>query len=71
MIRITVLPERKTYVIDKNEIRAKDLLYYLDIDEPDSVALVINNQLIDLEKEGETMIRSHDKVLLIRQATGG
>ncbi|ABN69888.1 thiamineS protein [Staphylothermus marinus F1] len=71
MIKITVLPDRKTFIVDKKNIKAKDLLDLLDIDDPDSVALVINDRLIDLDKEGENMIREGDKVLIIRQATGG
>ncbi|ADI31163.1 MoaD/ThiS family protein [Staphylothermus hellenicus] len=71
MIKVMILPDRKTLIVDKKSIKAKKLLDLLGIDDPDSVALVINDRVIDLDREGENMIKERDKVLMIRQAIGG
>ncbi len=67
MPRILVLPERKTITVRGN-ISVSKLLSLLDIDDPDEVAIVVNNKLID---DLSFIIKDYDRVLVIRQGIGG
>ncbi len=67
MPRILVLPERKTVEL-RGDISVGELLRLLGIDDPDEVAIVVNDKLID---DPSIIIKDNDRVLVIRQGIGG
>lgn len=68
MIKITLLPDKKIITIDRDNVSLKELLKILDINDLESIAIIVNNKLID---NNNYVIKSSDKVLVIKQATGG
>lgn len=68
MITIKLLPDRKEMKINKNELRVKELIKILDVDDIDSLAVIVNGKLIDDE---EYIIKPNNKVIVIRQGIGG
>ncbi len=68
MIKITILPDKKVITINKEEVLLKELIKILGEQDLESIAIIVNDKLIDNENH---TITSEDKVLVIRQATGG
>ncbi len=68
MITIKLLPDRKEIRIDKDELKIKELIQILEVDDMDSLAVIVDGKLIDDE---EYIIKPHNKVIVIRQGTGG
>ncbi|MEM0380129.1 MAG: MoaD/ThiS family protein [Desulfurococcaceae archaeon] len=68
MIDILILPERRKMRIEREEMRLNEILELLDIDEFNSVAVLVNNKLVN---EENYLVKKGDKVVLIKQATGG
>ncbi len=68
MITVILLPDRKEMKINKNELRVKELIKILDVDDMDSLAVIVNGKLIDDE---EYIIKPNNKVIVIRQGIGG
>ncbi|RLG87870.1 MAG: thiamine biosynthesis protein ThiS [Thermoprotei archaeon] len=68
MITIKLLPDRKEMKINKNELRVKELIKILDVDDMDSLAVIVDGKLIDDE---EYIIKPNNKVIVIRQGIGG
>uniref|UniRef100_A0A7C4D7Y6 MoaD/ThiS family protein n=1 Tax=Staphylothermus marinus TaxID=2280 RepID=A0A7C4D7Y6_STAMA len=68
MIDILILPERRKMRIEREEMRLNEILKLLDIDEFNSVAVLVNNKLVNDENY---LVKKGDKVVLIKQATGG
>ena len=68
MITIKLLPDRKEIKINKNELRVKELIKILDVDDIDSLAVIVDGKLIDDE---EYIIKPNNKVIVIRQGIGG
>lgn len=68
MITIKLLPDRKEIRIDKDELRVKELIQILEVDDMDSLAVIVDGKLIDNE---EYIIKPNNKVIVIRQGTGG
>ncbi len=68
LIDILILPERRKMRIEREEMRLNEILKLLDIDEFNSVAVLVNNKLVNDENY---LVKKGDKVVLIKQATGG
>ena len=68
MITIKLLPDRKEIKINKNELRVKELIKILNVDDIDSLAVIVDGKLIDDE---EYIIKPNNKVIVIRQGIGG
>ncbi len=68
MITVKLLPDRKEIRIDKDELRVKELIQVLEVDDIDSLAVIVDGKLIDNE---EYIIKPNNKVIVIRQGTGG
>ncbi len=68
MITIKLLPDRKEIRIDKDELRIKELIQILEVDDMDSLAVIVDGKLID---DDEYIIKPNNKVIVIRQGTGG
>ncbi|MCD6196595.1 MAG: thiamine biosynthesis protein ThiS [Staphylothermus sp.] len=68
MITVKLLPDRKEIKINKNELRVKELIRTLEVDDMDSLAVIVNGKLIDDE---EYIIKPNNKVIVIRQGIGG
>ncbi len=68
MIKITILPDKKVITINKEKVSLKELMEVLGEQDLESIAIIVNDKLIDNE---DNTITSEDKVLVIRQATGG
>ncbi|NPA99347.1 MAG: thiamine biosynthesis protein ThiS [Crenarchaeota archaeon] len=67
MIRVLVLPDRKEFVFRESRLKLKEILERLGIDDPDSVAVVINGHLVD---DPEYVVESGE-VKIIVQGIGG
>ncbi len=67
MIRVLVLPDRKEYVFRESRLRLREILEKLGIDDPDSVAVVINGHLVD---DLDYVVESGE-VKIIIQGIGG
>ncbi|MCD6301284.1 MAG: thiamine biosynthesis protein ThiS [Staphylothermus sp.] len=68
MITIKLLPDRKTIKIDRNELKVKELIEMLDVDDIESLAIIVDGKLIEDE---EYIIKPNNKVVVIRQGVGG
>jgi len=68
MITVKLLPDRKEIKMNKNELRVKELIRILEVDDMDSLAVIVNGKLIDDE---EYIIKPNNKVIVIRQGIGG
>ncbi len=68
MITIKLLPDRKEIRIDKDELRVKELIQILEVDDMDSLAVIVDGKLIDNE---EYIIKPNNKVIVIKQGIGG
>ncbi len=68
MITIKLLPDRKEIKINKNELRVKELIKILNVDDIDSLAVIVDGKLID--DEGY-IIKPNNKVIVIRQGIRG
>lgn len=68
MIEILLLPDRKKISIEQEELKLSQILESLDISELESVAILINNRLVS---DKNTIVKKGDRVVLIKQATGG
>ena len=67
MIRVLVLPDRKELVFRDSRLRLREILEKLGIDDPDSVAVVINGHLVD---DLDYVVESGE-VKIIIQGIGG
>ena len=68
MIIVKLLPDRKEIKIDKSELKVKDLIKILGVDDIDSLAIIVDGKLID---EEEYIIKPNNKVIVIKQGIGG
>lgn len=68
MVEVLILPERRRIKVEREELTITEVLELLDIDELDSVAILINNRLIT---DPNYVVKRNDRVVLIKQATGG
>ena len=68
MIEVILLPERRKIKIDRESISIAEILEMLELDDLEGVAILVNDRLVDDQKR---VIKSGDRVVLIRQATGG
>ncbi|NPA98220.1 MAG: thiamine biosynthesis protein ThiS [Crenarchaeota archaeon] len=67
MIRVLVLPDRKELVFKESRLKLKEILERIGIDDPDSVAVVINGHLVD---DPEYVVESGE-IKIIVQGIGG
>ncbi|OYT40497.1 MAG: thiamine biosynthesis protein ThiS [Desulfurococcales archaeon ex4484_58] len=68
MIKVKLLPDMKELIFRTDTIKVEELLRKLDVIDLESITILVNNKLVeDLNHE----IKRGDKVILIRQATGG
>jgi sulfur carrier protein ThiS len=68
MPEILILPENKK-IISKEGVSIKYIIRSLGFTDPDEVAIIINDELIELSDE--YIIRKHDRIIIIRQGIGG
>ncbi len=67
-IKILLLPDRKTIILDNKDMTVKELLEKLEIEDMDSIALIVNNKLIE---DQHYVVRGNDKIIIIQQSIGG
>jgi len=68
LIKVKLLPDMKELIFRTDTIKVEELLRKLDVIDLESITILVNNKLVeDLNHE----IKRGDKVILIRQATGG
>ncbi len=68
MPEILILPENKKVIV-KDGINIRNVLRSLGFMDPDEIAIIINNRLIDLDDE--YIVREHDRIIVIKQGIGG
>ncbi len=68
LIEIMLLPDKKKYRFKEDEVPISEILEALDIDDIESVAIVVNGRLIS---DLDYVVKEKDKIVLIKQATGG
>ncbi|MET1160453.1 MAG: MoaD/ThiS family protein [Thermoprotei archaeon] len=69
MITVVILPDRIKRIINKPQATIREILETVIGDtNPDSYAITVNDKLVDSE---DYVVKSGDKVIVIRQATGG
>lgn len=67
MIEILVLPDRVKHKINTDKIKVKELVERIKGD-LESLAILVNGKLVE---DPDSTIEKRDKVVVIRQATGG
>ncbi|RLG80223.1 MAG: hypothetical protein DRO13_04235 [Thermoprotei archaeon] len=67
LIEILVLPDRVKHKINTDKIKVKELVERIKGD-LESLAILVNGKLVE---DPDSTIEKRDKVVVIRQATGG
>ena len=67
MVKVLLIPDRKTFVFEEKEVKIRDILEKLEFNE-DDVAILVNNHLID---DLDFIVSEKDDIKLVRVATGG
>ncbi len=67
MVKVLLIPDRKTFVFEEKKMKIRDILEKLEFNE-DDVAILVNNHLID---DLDFIVSEKDDIKLVRVATGG
>ncbi|MEM0355150.1 MAG: MoaD/ThiS family protein [Desulfurococcaceae archaeon] len=68
MVKVLVLPDNEIVEISKEKIRVKDIIEHIGETNPDYVTVLVNDSLV---KDVETEVSSSDRIVVIKQPTGG
>jgi len=68
VVKVLVLPDNEIVEISKEKIRVKDIIEHIGETNPDYVTVLVNDSLV---KDVETEVSSSDRIVVIKQPTGG